>query len=73
MKRYILEIKDSGELETCYWRGEDAEHAVERFWDFMSDYGAEGVEILSVKRFYTEEEKNLRKYNRNKVKLHETY
>ena len=49
MKQYTLSITDCGEPELVYWRGNNTEHAKERFVDRMMESGGmEGIEILKV-------------------------
>lgn len=66
---FRIETLECGETETVFQRGHDASDAAERFWDRMADYGGtQGIEILSVSRYYSPAEQIARKFERSRTK-----
>ena len=71
-KRYEIEYRDypGGPVETWRCSAYDREHAEEKFWESCADEGgAEGMSLVSVKRYFTPQEKIERKCNRARRKI----
>lgn len=50
MKPYIITYSEGGETSQSQWSGFNADHAIERFMDTMSEEGgSEGVRVLSAR------------------------
>lgn len=66
MRRYIIKYLEANEEQIAIWKGYDADHALERFYDDL-DGDTAGITIISVGRYRTPTEMIQRRYNRAKA------